>query len=155
VVIDVGAVGNGHLVDLIAAILRDAGVGWFVVDGSGDLRQVNEAGIRVGLEHPFDPRRVVGVVPLTNTALCASAPNRRAWGAGSHHLLDARTGTPVRDVVATFVIADDAAVADGLATALFVTEAARLTETFTFTYVRILADGRVKSSPDFAGELFT
>lgn len=154
-VIDVGAVGKGYLVDLLSAILRKAGHTDFVVDGSGDLRHVGERAIRVGLEHPFDPRQVIGVAHLRAQALCASGTSRRAWGDGLHHVLDARTGVPVREVVATWVVADETALADGLATALFFTEARRLAESFDFAYVRMRSDGRAEFSPDFMGELFT
>jgi hypothetical protein len=54
-VIDVGAAGKGCLVDIISAILQQAGVAEFVVDAGGDLRHCGEHGIRVGLEHPRDP----------------------------------------------------------------------------------------------------
>jgi thiamine biosynthesis lipoprotein len=37
-VIDVGAAGKGYLVDIISAILQQAGVAEFVVDAGGDLR---------------------------------------------------------------------------------------------------------------------
>jgi thiamine biosynthesis lipoprotein len=154
-VIDVGAAGKGYLVDIITAIVQQAGVGRFVVDAGGDLRHCGEHGIRVGLEHPLDPRLVIGVANLQNRALCASAVNRRAWDDGLHHVLDARTGAPATEVVATWVVAGDAALADGLATALFFTGARRLAETHRFAYVRMLADGRAERSPDFDGELFT
>ncbi|MFE4683968.1 FAD:protein FMN transferase [Streptomyces sp. NPDC056721] len=154
-VIDVGAAGKGYLVDVLAAILRGAGHTRFVLDGSGDLLHAGERAIRVGLEYPFDPQRVIGVAHLQGQALCASGVARRAWGDGLHHVLDARTGVPVDGVVATWVVADETALADGLATALFFTEAQRLAETFQFTYVRMYADGRAEHSPDFVGELFT
>ena len=118
-VIDVGAAGKGYLVDIVTEILREAGITRFVVDGSGDLRHAGESCMRVGLEHPLDPGLVIGVSHLQDRALCASAVSRRVWGAGLHHVLDARTGVPVRDVVATWVVADEAVTADGLATALF------------------------------------
>ncbi|WP_326761641.1 FAD:protein FMN transferase [Streptomyces phaeochromogenes] len=154
-VIDVGAAGKGYLVDLLAAILREAGHTRFVVDGSGDLLHAGERTVRIGLEHPFDPKRVIGVSRLRNQALCASGVARRAWGDGLHHVLDARTGVPVEGVVATWVVADETALADGLATALFFTDAQRLAETFRFAYLRMHADGRVDRSSDFTGELFT
>jgi thiamine biosynthesis lipoprotein len=154
-VIDVGAAGKGYLVDIVSLILQQAGVAEFVVDAGGDLRHCGEHGIRVGLEHPLDPRLVIGVANLQNRALCASAVNRRAWGNGLHHVLDARTGAPATEVVATWVAASDAALADGLATALFFTGGHQLAETFRFAHVRMLADGRAERSPDFNGELFT
>jgi thiamine biosynthesis lipoprotein len=154
-VIDVGAAGKGYLVDLVAELLRDAGVTEYVVDGSGDLRHAGGSGVRVGLEHPFDPELVIGVANLRGRALCASAVTRRAWADGLHHVLDARTGAPTRDVVATWVVADDAATADGLATALFFTRGERLAAAFRFTHVRMFADGRAEVSRYFDGELFT
>ena len=145
---------RGYLVDLISAILQQTGMARFVVDAGGDLRHRGEHGIRVGLEHPLDPQLVIGAANLQNRALCASAVNRRAWGNGLHHVLDARTGAPATKVVATWVVAGDAALADGLATALFFTGAHRLAETHRFAYARMLADGRAERSPDFDGELF-
>lgn len=76
-----------------------------------------------------------------------SAVNRRAWGNGLRHVLDARTGAPATDVVATGVVAGDAALADGLATALFFTGAHQLAEIFRFAYVRMLADASLGSPP--------
>jgi uncharacterized protein with FMN-binding domain len=69
-------------------------------------------------------------------------------------VLDARTGVPVGDVVATWVVADETATADGLATALFFTSAEDLAEAFRFSYVRMFADGRAEISENFDGELF-
>ena len=154
-VIDVGAAGKGYLVDIISEILCEAGSPQFVVDGSGDLRHAGESSIRVGLEHPFDPRLVIGVAHLQDRALCASAVTRRTWGDGLHHVLDARTGVPARAVVATWVVADEAAIADGLATALFFTRADQLAEVFRFSYLRMYADGRLELSQNFDCELFS
>ncbi|WP_449385631.1 FAD:protein FMN transferase [Cellulomonas soli] len=155
VVIDLGAAGKGHVVDLVCSALREAGVERAVVDAGGDLRVLGDTPVRIGLEDPRDPSRVLGVLDVHERALCASASNRRTWGPGLHHLLDARTGRPVQDVLATWVLADSAALADGLATALFVADAAPLVEHFTFSWVRLLATGRAQTSPDLAGCLVT
>jgi FAD:protein FMN transferase len=154
-VIDVGAAGKGYLVDILAGLLREEGFTGFVIDGGGDLLHSGGDALRVGLEHPFDARMAIGVAHLRDQALCASAMNRRAWGEGLHHVIDGRTGTPTRDVVATWAIADDAATADGLATALFFVPGDRLSPDFRFSWVRMFADGRAEASDDFDGELFT
>jgi thiamine biosynthesis lipoprotein len=153
VVLDVGAVGKGYLVDIVSATLRKLGLSNFVVDAGGDLRHDGDGAIRVGLEHPDDPGLVIGTAELRDGALCASAVNRRAWGASLHHLIDARSGIPIDDVIATWVIAQDAALADGLATALFFTSADQLAARFQFAYVLIRADGRPERSSNFQGEL--
>src|SRR6266545_1906629 len=97
---------------------------------------------------------VIDVSNLRDAALCASGVNRRAWADGLHHVLDARTGDPVDHVVATWVVAEDAATADGLATALFVTAREKLAERFSFAYVRMFGDGRAEVSENFEGRVF-
>ena len=149
--IDVGAVGKGRLVDLVLAELD--GLGDVVVDASGDLA-VRGAPVRVGLEHPYDPSRAIGVVEVADGALCASAVNRRAWGDGLHHVLDARTGLPVRAVAATWALASSAMRADALATALFFDGGPRLAAEWGAEWVRMTTSGAVEWSPAFPGELF-
>jgi len=153
-VVDVGAAGKGLLVDIVIAMLIDSGVDAAIVDAGGDMRRIGRDPVRVGLEHPFDARLAIGSVELGDGALCASAVGRRAWGNGLHHVVDGRTGRPTRDVVATWVVADTAMVADGLATALFFAPADHLTDRFSFSYARMFADGRAEMSAGFVGELF-
>jgi FAD:protein FMN transferase len=154
VLLDVGAAGKGHLVDLVAQVLREHGVHEYVVDASGDLVHAGSRPTRVALEHPLDEAKAIGVVELANGALCASASNRRAWGAGLHHVIDASTGLPTSRVIATWVIAPNALVADGLATGLFFADAARFDALAPFQWARMLSTGRVEHSDDFEGELF-
>lgn len=153
-VLDVGAAGKGQLVDLVSALLAELGSPVHTVDASGDLRHSGPEPLRIGLEHPYDPRTAIGVVELAGGALCASAANRRVWGDGLHHVLDARTGAPVREVAATWVLADRAVDADGLATALFLAEPEQLAESFDFRYVRMFTDGVAQWSADLPGEVF-
>ena len=151
-VIDVGALGKGRLVDLVAAHLENV-PGRVIVDASGDLR-VEGGTARVALEHPYDPSAAVGVVDVADRSLCASAVNRRAWGDGLHHVLDARTGLPVQSWAATWVLAGDAMSADAVATALFFEGGAALARRWGADWVRMATDGRIESSPGFPGELF-
>ncbi|MEV7874711.1 FAD:protein FMN transferase [Microbacterium sp. NPDC089188] len=151
--IDVGALGKGRLVDLVVEALSPHVGGDLIVDASGDLA-ARGAPVRVGLEHPYDPTRVIGVVTVEDAALCASAINRRAWGDGLHHVLDARTGAPVRAYAATWALADTAMRADALATALFFDGGPELAASWDAQWVRMRTDGRVEWSPGFSGEIF-
>lgn len=155
VVLDIGAAGKGLLVDLLAAELAAAGVENFVVDGSGDLLARGTEGVRIGLEHPYNPAQAIGIVDLADRSLCASAANRRAWGDGLHHVLDGTTGQPVRTAVATWTLADSAMVADALATALFFVPGAVLDEVFDFSWLTVFSDGSAAYSPGFEGTLFS
>ena len=152
--IDFGAAGKGYLVDIIGALLENDGIHDYLIDGSGDLLHRGSDTYRIALEHPLDTSKAIGVANLSGRALCASATNRRAWGSGLHHVVDGRTGVPTADVIATWVIADSAMDADGLATGLFFAGPQAFTD-FTFTYVRMFANGRADHSADFDGELFT
>jgi thiamine biosynthesis lipoprotein len=157
VLLDVGAAGKGYLVDLVGDLLSELGVTQHVVDAGGDLR-TRGVPLRVALEHPADPSKAIGVVELGGTAadgaLCASASNRRAWGEGLHHVLDALTGEPTADVVASWAIAPTALLADGAATALFFDTDPRFFADHGISTVRMFSNGRVEHSPTFSGELF-
>lgn len=152
-IIDVGAVGKGRLVDLVLAVVAPRTSGTVVVDASGDLA-VHGGPVRVALEHPYDATRAIGVFTVTDAALCASATNRRAWGEGLHHVLDARTGAPVRRIAATWAVAADALHADAAATALFFDEGPELAAGWGVDWVRMTTDGRVEWSPAGEVELF-
>jgi thiamine biosynthesis lipoprotein len=155
VVLDVGAAGKGLLVDLLADELVAGAAGPFVIDGSGDLLAHGPHSVDVALEHPYDPGRAIGIVPLEGRSLCASAANRRAWGDGFHHVLDGTTGRPVRTAVATWALAGTAMEADALATALFFVSGSRLEEAFDFSWLTVFSDGSAAYSAEFEGTLFT
>jgi len=154
VLLDVGAAGKGYMVDIIAAILDEHSVRDYVIDASGDLRHKGTSENIVGLEHPLEPGKVIGAVEVMNRSLCASASNRRAWGEGMHHIFDPYEMAPTKNIIATWVIADEAMEADGLATALFFVDAKILNDDYDFEYARMFANGSVQYSPYFEGKLF-
>ncbi|WP_203581271.1 FAD:protein FMN transferase [Microbacterium hibisci] len=155
--VDVGALGKGRLVDLVLEIVAASVTGDVCVDASGDLA-VRGRPQRIGLEHPYDARRAIGVWEVTDAALCASAINRRAWpsatGETLHHVLDARTGQPVRTIAATWAVAPEAMTADAIATALFFDGGAQLAHEWGVEWVRMTTDGRVEWSPGCGADLF-
>ena len=151
--LDVGALGKGRLVDLVHGALLTRVSGGIVIDAGGDLA-VSGLTQRVALEHPYDTTRAIGVWSVTDAALCASAVNRRAWGDGLHHVLDARTGAPVRQYAATWAVAPDAMTADAVATALFFDGGPELAADWGAEWVRMRTDGSVEWSPRSEAELF-
>lgn len=153
--IDIGAAGKGYLIDQISTILDQDGIEEYVIDASGDILHKGPSETIIGLEHPEDPSKVIGTIPVQNGSLCASASNRRSWGEGMHHIFDPDTMEPTREIIATWVTADKAMIADGIATALFFTDPAKLAQAFEFDYVRMHNDGSVDYSSKFKGALFT
>ncbi len=154
VLIDLGALGKGYFVDIITAFLHKNGVKRFLVDGSGDMFYKGDGQpLRVGLEHPGDATKVIGVIELQDGAMCGSGSNRRKWDK-YHHTIDPFSLTSPQDVIATWVIADSAAVADGLATCLFLAEPKRFEKDLRFEYCILNKDYKLKRSAGFAAELF-
>lgn len=156
VLLDIGAIGKGYLVDHVARVVA-AHHTEYTVDASGDVLVHRGSPETVGLEHPLNPDIIIGTVRLQNQSLCGSAINRRAWGDDLHHVIDARTGRPATTgVVATWAIADSTVIADALATALFFAEPKILQHTFgDFFYVTMYTDGSVSHNIDAVGELYT
>jgi FAD:protein FMN transferase len=154
-VLDIGAAGKGLLVDLLAAELQAGGVGAFIIDASGDLLVRGPDPVPVALEHPYNAAQAIGVVQLSGRALCASAANRRAWGDGLHHVLDGRTGRPVRTAVATWTLAETTMLADALATALFFLPGGERERSFDFSWLTVFSDGSAAHSAGFEGTLFS
>lgn len=154
VTIDIGAAGKGYLVDLVCKLLDDAHVTEYVVDAGGDMRHKGKSSNKVGLEDPRDPTKVIGVIDVENKSICASATNRRRWGDDQHHIFDPDMMQPTRNITATWVIAESAMLADGLATALFFTEPNVLRTAFDYEYARMHSDGSIDYSPAFDGKLF-
>lgn len=153
VLLDIGAVGKGYCVDLISAYLRGKGYDHFIVDGSGDIYYASPiTTISAGLEHPFDTTKVIGVVEMAQGAMCSSATNRRAWGKYSHYI-DPQTSESPEDIVATWVMADNATYADALSSLLFFVPPEALT-TFSFQYCIMNNESRIKKSPGFLATFF-
>ncbi len=148
-VIDFGAAGKGYLVDIVCELLQDYGVTEFVVDAGGDIRCQSPTPTPVGLENPDEPTSVIGVVPLHNRSICASAGHRRSWGTGKqqfHHIINPQSLKSEDSVKATWAIANTALLADGLATCLFFTDPDSLQKQFDFEYVCLMADNSVQVS---------
>lgn len=155
VLLDLGALGKGYVIDLVFAYLLDEGLTHYLVDGSGDIRYTSIGHpITCGLENPNDATQVIGTFQMTEGALCASATNRRRWGDTMHHYIDPTTGTSPDTIIATWVFAQNAAIADGIASALFFTAPEELVTSFDFEYAIINKHMQLKNSAGFA-EFFT
>lgn len=153
--LDFGAAGKGHLIDIVGDLISQAGLKSFLINAGGDLlqRSIDIKPLTVGMENPKDTSEVLGTVRLMNKSLCASAGSKRQW-AGYHHILDPELKRSPSDVIATWVIADTTMIADGLATALFFTDASSLLKQFVFSYAVLTSNMSLQFSNDFPVTLF-
>lgn len=151
---DFGGIGKGYLVDKISSWLRLNGCQRFLVDGSGDLFYEGNGGeIRIGLEHPKDPEKAIGIVTLKSGALCGSGCSRRSWGE-YHHIIDPLSLRSPKDILATWVMADSATLADGLATCLFLSDPENFQKDIAFEYCIVNSEYNIKYSAGFPAEYF-
>ncbi len=127
--LDLGGVAKGTAVDAAAAALTAAGYDDFLVNLGGNLRCAGAPdgalSWRVGVRHPFDQSRILGVVQLQSPGSVATSGNYERYvvieGERYTHVIDPRTGNPVRGMAGVTVLARDAGTADAMSTALFVT----------------------------------
>lgn len=156
VLLDLGALGKGYLVDRLYDTLLSRKLERFLIDGSGDIRYHATDGetITCGLEHPRNTSLAIGTLTIGTGSLCASATNRRSWK-GFTHYIDPMTKSSPEDIIATWAYAETAALADGLSSALFFADPRSLKERFDFEYLVLDSALHAKSSPGFAAELFT
>jgi len=158
VAFDFGALGKGHLADLVAKELRsNKAIDRFLINAGGDLYYYahDYTPLSVGLEHPENNTQAIGKIDLVNQALCASGANKRRWSDTAHHIIDPLTGESVERVLASWVLADTAAVADGLATSLFFVSPEALEKDFDFEWVVVERLDAMRCSQYFDGKLFS
>lgn len=127
--VDLSAFAKGYAVDELGHLLESLSVTNYLVEVGGELRLrgVNGAGVpwAIAIETPArTARSVQTVVRLTDTCLATSGDYRNYFEHGGtfySHTIDPRSGRPVAHSAASVtVLADEAASADALATALLV-----------------------------------
>ena len=124
--VDLSAIAKGHGVDRLAALLDGRGCTDYLIDIGGDLRVrgLNPRGLpwRIGVETPVPAGgEQAGVyLSLSAGAVATSGDYRNFRRIGAFrfsHVIDPRTGRPLgHDMASVTVLADTAALADGLAT---------------------------------------
>ncbi len=153
--LDFGAAGKGFIVDLIGKLLEDEKITDYCIDAGGDIfyKTKSSVKLKVGLEHPEDFTKIIGVAEIVNKSICGSAGNRRKWG-NLHHILNPKKLDSVCDILAVWVIAENTLIADALSTCLFFTQAEILSANFKFEFLIIYPDFSFKKSENFPVELY-
>lgn len=118
--VDFGGFGKGWLVDILSVILEKQGYPYYVINGGGDLAVSAPEPIELGLEHPYDPSKVIGTTMLQKGGLAVSSIVKRRWlkgGKTHHHIIDPSTLAPsANGVVSTYVKGASSLVTDTIAT---------------------------------------
>ncbi len=160
--LDVGAVAKGYATELVVQELKEAGMVSAVISPGGNIRAVGKPldGIRgkwgIGIQNPeasmvADEDRLLDVIFVQDAAVVSSGDYQRYYmvdGQVMHHIIDPETLMPGSYYRAITVVADDAALADVLSTALFLLpfeESKELAATFKNVEVYwVLHDGNIE-----------
>lgn len=123
-VLDFGGFGKGWMIDAITKLLIARGFSQFIVNGGGDMYVKSEKPVQITIDDPLRPGYASGSVWLQNKSLACSDIIKRSWQTPSgnkHHIVDTTTqDSSNTGVVASYVIADTALVADTMATVLII-----------------------------------
>lgn len=152
--LDFGAGGKGYVIDIIGELLRKEDIDSFCIDAGGDILSQGDKTLKVGLENPLNFAQVVGSIEIKNQSICGSAGNRRKWDK-YHHIMNPKTLTSPDDVLAVWVVAKTALLADALSTYLFLSSDTIKLKEFDFEYAILFSDFSLARSKGFKAKLYT
>jgi FAD:protein FMN transferase len=130
--LDVNAIAQGYSVDVICRFFDNLKIRNYLIEIGGEVRaKGTRAGKlwRIGVDKPFDNNLTPGeslqaIARITDKALATSGNYRKFYvedGIKYSHEIDPKTGYPAKNrLLSASVLADDCAMADGLATAFMV-----------------------------------
>ena len=115
VIVDLGSIAKGYIVDKMVNVLESNGVASGLVDGRGDIRVFGDKEHIINIQHPRDSKKHIGTVKLRNMAVATSGDyNQYAHDFDHSHLINRK------EVISATAIASDLIIADLFATILCV-----------------------------------
>jgi len=129
--LDFGGFAKGYSVGKAVELLENRGIRNLIVNAGGDLCLRGSRGgepWRIGIRHPRNNGTLATILLKGAACVFTSGDYERYFtyeGRRYHHILDPRSGYPATGTRSITVIADDPALADAAATALFVAGAER------------------------------
>ena len=127
--IDLGGVAKGYAIDRAGEILKKHGIENFIVNYGGDMLFCGNKGGKpwsIGIRNPDNPSEILKKLELSTSGckgVATSGDYERFFvieGQTFSHIMDPKTGRPVKDSRSVTVIGEDATVADAAATAVSV-----------------------------------
>jgi thiamine biosynthesis lipoprotein len=131
-----------------------------IINGSGDMStwgtQPNGKPWNIGITNPFDPEKLVAVVPINNGAVTTSGSYEKFVvfdGKRYSHIINPATGYPATGLCSVTVFGPNAETANGLSTSMMIlgkTAGFVLLKKFPdYTCLMITDDGKVVKSKNF------
>lgn len=160
VLLDVGALGKGYAVEMIAKDLEARGISGYLINAGGNVRTVGVKGDgstwSVGVEDPNSDDGLLATLSLSGEALVTSGSYMRYYyvkGKKYHHIISPDTLMPSEGIVSLTVLSESSAEADALSTALFTLSyedgAALLADFPEVEAMWLLSDGTLRYTDGF------
>jgi thiamine biosynthesis lipoprotein len=130
--LDVNAIAQGYSVDVVCRLFDNLGIKNYLIEIGGEVRtRGTKAGSfwKIGIDQPVDNNvspgeKLQAIIKISDRALATSGNYRKFYieeGIKYSHEIDPRTGYPAENtLLSATILADDCAMADGIATACMV-----------------------------------
>lgn len=149
---DLGGIAKGYAVDLAAAAVLTTGISRGLINLGGNMYCLpdpppGKKNYRIGITNPLDKKTGCGVVEGKDIALATSGNYERYVmidGIQYTHIMNVKTGVPVKDMLAVTVMTSYAVDADFLSTSIFINGpefAKEVCKNFNHTQVLIIRRG--------------
>ena len=125
--IDLGGIGKGYAVDIAAKVLKQNGINSALINFAGNIYTYGtppgkESWV-IGLQHPRKSEGLLGTFEIKDKAVSTSGDYEKFFtieGKRYSHIIDPRTGYPVKGIISVTIVTDNATRADALSTGVFV-----------------------------------
>jgi thiamine biosynthesis lipoprotein len=125
--IDLGGIGKGYAVDKATKVLKQNGINSALINFAGNIYTYGTPPGKnswvIGLQHPRKSEGLLGTFEIKNKAVSTSGDYEKFFtinGERYSHIIDPRTGNPVKGIVSVTIVTDSATRADALSTGVFV-----------------------------------
>ena len=107
---------KGWAIRCAGELLESLGYGTYMINAGGDvLARADDTHVwRIGLQHPIEPRAIMGTIAASNIAVASSGNYARG-----NHIINPITGQVATELLSVTVTGPDIAIADAFATAVF------------------------------------
>jgi thiamine biosynthesis lipoprotein len=126
-IVNLGGIAKGYAVDRAREIFRDRGLRDFLIQFGGDMYAAGRRDgrpWRLGIQDPRGPTdRIFAAVDVSDSTFSTSGDYERFFiqnGRRYHHIIDPDTGEPAMKSRSVTIMSDNATIADGLSTGVFI-----------------------------------
>ena len=125
--IDLGGIGKGYAVDMAIRVLKGNGINSALINFAGNIYAYGAPPEKdswvIGLQHPRKSEGLLGSFEIRDKAVSTSGDYEKFFTIDAErysHIIDPRTGNPVKGIVSVTIVTDSATRADALSTGVFV-----------------------------------